>query len=422
MINKRRVFVTGVGAISPLGLTAEETWAGLISGRSGIGPITTFEPSGLPSRIAGEVKGFDAEKYIEPREVKKYDRFIHFAVAGTRMALDAAGISPGDYDPDRTGVVIGSGIGGWPWMERTVSQVIQVLNGEDRSDKAMRKVSPFFVPGVIANLAGGLVAILHNFRGPNLCPTTACATGNHAIGEALRIIQYGDADMMVTGGAESTICRLAFAGFSAMKALSTRNDEPEKASRPFDRDRDGFVLSEGCGLLVLEAEEHARARGARPLVELAGFGMSCDAYHVSAPPEDGGGMVRVMRAALKDAGILPTEVDYINAHGTSTPTGDVIEARAAMTLFGAEGHLPLMSSTKSMTGHLLGAAGGVEAVATVLTVSRDIVPPTINLDNLDPGVDIDCVPHVARKTPVKVALSNSFGFGGTNATLVFRKA
>lgn len=419
---KRRVMVTGLAAISPLGLTAEATWEGLIAGRSGIGPITAFDTQGLPSRIGGEIKGFDPELYIEPREVKKYDRYIHLAVAGARMGLESAGLKPGDFDPDRAGIVIGSGIGGWPWMEKTLYQVFHAMHQEpDRPDKALKKISPFFIPGVIVNLAGGLAAILNQFRGPNLSPVTACASGNHSIGEAMRIIQYGDADLMLAGGSESTICQLAFAGFSTMRALSTRNEEPERASRPFDRDRDGFVLSEGCGLLVLEAEEHARARGAKPLVELAGYGMSCDAYHVSAPPEDGDGMVRVMRAVLRDAGLAPEEVDYVNAHGTSTPTGDVIEARAVRTVFGPGSKAPLMSSTKSMTGHMLGAAGGVEAVATVLAVARDLVPPTINLDNPDPGIDLDCVPHQARPATVRAALSNSFGFGGTNASLIFRK-
>ncbi|RMF72296.1 MAG: beta-ketoacyl-[acyl-carrier-protein] synthase II [Acidobacteria bacterium] len=421
MSTSRRVLVTGVAAISPLGLDAETTWNALIEGRSGIGPITQFDATAFSSRIAGEVRGFDPEQWLEPKEVRKHDRFTHFAIAAARMAVEDAGLDLERIDRDRAGVIIGSGIGGLHMLEAQHRVLLE---------RGPRRLSPFLIPGMIINMASGQVSIDLGLRGPNSSTVTACATGNHAIGDALRAIQHGDADLVIAGGTEGVVSPLAVGGFCAMKALSTRNDDPERASRPFDRDRDGFVLGEGCGLLVLESEEHARARGARVLCELAGFGMSGDAFHISAPPEDGNGMIRVMRAALTDAGMTPDDIDYVNAHGTSTPVGDVIEARAIRTVFGEHADRMFVSSTKSMTGHLLGAAGGFEAVVTVLALARGIVPPTANLDTLDErieGGDIALaaerfVPGRAIEAPLGAALSNSFGFGGTNATLVFRRA
>jgi 3-oxoacyl-[acyl-carrier-protein] synthase II len=418
----RRVLVTGVGALSPLGLDAESTWRGLVEGRSGIGPITRFDAAGFPSRIAGEVKGFEPERWLDPRDVKKFDRFVHFAVATTRMAIDDAGLDLDAVDRDRVAVVIGSGIGGMAMFERETRAYVERLLAEpDRPDKAVRRITPYFIPGVIINMASGFVSILFGLRGPNVATVTACASGNHAIGDAFRMLRHGDADVAICGGTEGVITEMSVGGFAAMKALSTRNDEPERASRPFDRDRDGFVIAEGCGLLVLETEEHARARGARVLAEIAGFGMSGDAHHISAPPEDGSGMVRVMTACLEDAGLAPADIGYVNAHGTSTPTGDVIEAGAVRTVFGSHADSLLVSSTKSATGHLLGAAGGLEAVAAVYALARGVIPPTINLENQDPAVDLDCVPLKAREHRARAVLSNSFGFGGTNATLAFKK-
>lgn len=417
----QRVLVTGVGALSPLGLDAESTWRGLIEGRSGIGPITRFDAAGFPSRIAGEVKGFEPERWLDPRDVKKFDRFVHFAVAATRMALDDARLDLDAVDRNRVAVVIGSGIGGMGMFERETRAYVERLLAEpDRPEKAVRRITPYFIPGVIINMASGVVSIQFGLRGPNVATVTACATGNHAIGDALRMLQHGDADVAICGGTEGVITEMSVGGFAAMKALSTRNDEPERASRPFDRDRDGFVIAEGCGLLVLETEEHARARGARVLAELAGFGMSGDAHHISAPPDDGSGMVRVMTACLRDADLAPADIGYVNAHGTSTPTGDVIEAGAVRTVFGSHADALLVSSTKSATGHLLGAAGGLEAVAAVYALARGVIPPTINLENQDPAVNLDCVALRAREQRVQAVLSNSFGFGGTNATLAFK--
>jgi 3-oxoacyl-[acyl-carrier-protein] synthase II len=417
----RRILVTGVGALSPLGLDAESTWRGLIEGRSGIGPITRFDATGFPSRIAGEVRGFEPERWLDSRDVKKFDRFVHFAVAAARMAIDDAGLDLDAVDRDRVAVVIGSGIGGMGMFERETRAYVERLLAEpDRPEKAVRRITPFFIPGVIINMASGVVSIQYGLRGPNVATVTACATGNHAIGDAFRMLQHGDADVAICGGTEGVITEMSVGGFAAMKALSTRNDEPERASRPFDRDRDGFVIAEGCGLLVLESEEHARARGARVLAEIAGFGMSGDAHHISAPPEDGSGMVRVMTACLRDADLAPTDVGYVNAHGTSTPTGDVIEAGAVRTVFGSHADSLLVSSTKSATGHLLGAAGGLEAVAAVYALARGVIPPTINLENQDAAVNLDCVPLRAREHRVRAVLSNSFGFGGTNATLAFK--
>jgi 3-oxoacyl-[acyl-carrier-protein] synthase II len=418
--DRRRVVVTGLSAITPLGLDAESSWRGLLEGRSGIEPITQFDASDFAVRIAGEVRGFDPEDWMDAKEVRRTDRFTHFALAGARMALDDAGLDLDQVDRDRFGVIIGSGIGG---MALLVQQHQVLL------ERGPRRVSPFFIPGMIINIASGMVSIEHGLRGPNSSTVTACATGNHAIGDALRTIQHGDADLMLAGGTEAVVIPLAVAGFASMKALSTRNDEPERASRPFDANRNGFVMGEGCGLLVLEEAEHAARRGAKVLAELVGFGMSGDAYHISAPAEDASGMIRVMQAALADAGLGAEDVDYINAHATSTPVGDVIEARAIREVFGKAADRLHISSTKSMTGHLLGAAGGLEAVATVLSVERGEIPPTINLEQLDEAIvsapislaPDQFVPNQARQTEIRAALSNSFGFGGTNATLAFRR-
>ena len=416
----RKVVVTGVSAISPLGLDAETTWSALLEGRSGVGPITQFDTEGFTSKIAAEVDGFDAEQWLDFKTIKKTDRFAHFAVAATRMAIENAQLDLEAVDRNRFGVVIGSGIGG---LHTLVEEHKKLL------ERGPRRISPYLIPAMIINMASGIVSIEFGLKGPNSAPVTACATGNHAIGDAFRMIQHGDADLMVAGGSEGVISPLAFGGFCAIKALSTRNDEPERASRPFDADRDGFIFGEGCGLLILESEEHARKRGANILAELVGFGMSGDAFHVSAPSEDGDGMIRVMRAALGDADMAVSEIDYINAHGTSTPTGDVIEARAVRGVFGEHADVLHVSSTKSMTGHLLGAAGGLEAVVTVLSVERDRIPPTANLENLDPeiageGVEMSAerfVPQKSIEKTVNAALTNSFGFGGTNASLIFRK-
>ena len=410
--NHRRVLITGVAAISPVGLDAESTWTALLEGRSGIGPITQFDASRHSSQIAGEVRGFDPERWMEARDVKKTDRFIHFALAAARMALSDAAVDLDGVDRDRAGVVIGSGIGGLHLLERQHQILLE---------RGPRRISPFLIPGMIINLASGMVSIAHGLRGPNSATATACATGNHAIGDALAMIRHGDADMMLAGGTEAVVTPLAVGGFCAMRALSTRNDDPERAPRPFDAERDGFVIGEGCGLVVLESEEHARRRGARALAELAGFGMSGDAYHMSAPPEDGNGMVRVMRAALGDAGADVEDVDYINAHGTSTPAGDRVETMAVKEVFGAHAHELAFSSTKSMTGHLLGAAGGLETAISALAVYQDHVPPTINQVTADPECDLDSVPNESRKMTVRHALNNSFGFGGTNATLLLSK-
>ncbi|NJN63698.1 MAG: beta-ketoacyl-ACP synthase II [Acidobacteria bacterium] len=417
---RRRVFVTGVSAISPLGLDAETSWNGLLEGRSGIAPITSFDASLFTSRIAGEVKGFDPTAHLDDRNVRRTDRFTHFAVAAARMLVESARLDLARTELTRAAVVIGSGTGGMRMMEEQVKVLLE---------RGPRRISPYLIPGMIINMAAGMVSIQLGFRGPNSSTVTACASGNHAIGEAMRMIQYGDADLAIAGGTEGAVCPLAVGGFCSMKALSTRNEEPERASRPFDRDRDGFVLGEGCGLLLLESEEHAIARGANVLAELCGFGMSGDAYHISAPPDDGDGMVRVMTAALKDAGLGPHDIGYVNAHGTSTPVGDVIEARALRRVFGEATDDLLVSSTKSMTGHLLGAAGGFEAVVTVLAIDRGVIPPTINIDHLDPEIEGESIRlerrHFVPDTPVQrrvdAALSNSFGFGGTNATIVFRR-
>ncbi|HEX5761263.1 MAG TPA: beta-ketoacyl-ACP synthase II [Thermoanaerobaculia bacterium] len=410
---RRRVVLTGVGLVSPLGVGTEVNWQGLLAGRSGIGRITRFEHDAkFPVQIAGEVKGFDPHAYTERKDVKKSDLFIHYALAATQFAMRDSGLAIDDGNRDRVGVVIGSGIGGLPLIESMHKILLE--RGPDR-------VSPFFIPGLIVNMAAGQVSIRYGARGPNSCPATACTTGLHAVGDAFRLIQLGAADAMIAGGAEAVITPLAVAGFAAMRALSTRNAEPERASRPWDRDRDGFVISEGAGIVVLEELEGARRRGAPIYCEVVGYGMSGDAYHMSAPQPDGDGAVRVMRAALADAGLPPESVGYINAHGTSTPLGDRGEVRAIRTVFGPHAEKLAVSSTKSSTGHLLGAAGGLESGIVALAVREQVLPPTINLDHPDADCDLDFVPHTARPASFEVALTNSFGFGGTNGALLMRR-
>jgi 3-oxoacyl-[acyl-carrier-protein] synthase II len=409
---RRRVVVTGIGVVSPLGLDAPSTWSALVSGKSGIGPITKFDVSAFTCRIGGEVRGFDPGNYIERKEIKKMDTFIHFAIAASREAMTDSGLKIDADNSERVGVYIGSGIGGMPLFEETHKAYLA---------GGPRKISPFFIPGMIINLAAGHVSILFGAKGPNLACATACATGNHAIGEAMRLIREDYADAMIAGGTDATIVPLAVGGFCAMKALSTRNDEPERASRPFDAGRDGFVIGEGSGILVLEERDHAIARGAPIYAELSGYGMSGDAYHISAPSVNGDGAARAMRSALKDAGLAPHHVDYINAHGTSTPVGDTIETLAVKTVFGAHAREVAFASTKSMSGHLLGAAGGLESAVTALAIRDGIVPPTINYETPDPSCDLDCVPNTARKMPIRAALNNSFGFGGTNASLLMTR-
>lgn len=411
-MSKRRIVVTGTGLITPLGIGVKETWQALLEGRSGICKITHFDSSAFATQIAGEVQGFKPEEYIEPKEIKKMDRFIHFAIAASEMAMQDSGLKITAENAERVGVVIGSGIGGLPAIEHYHSVFLA---------KGPKRITPFFIPMLIINLAGGHVSMKYGVKGPNSAVATACATGSHAIGDAFKIIQRGDADAMIAGGTESVITALGVGGFNAMKALSTRNNEPEKASRPFDIDRDGFIMGEGAGIMVLESLEHAQARKARIYAELVGYGMTADAYHMTSPAPEGEGAARCMTNSLKDAGINPSEVDYINAHGTSTKSGDELETMAIKNVFKEHAYKLAVSSTKSMTGHLLGAAGGVEAVISTLCIMDNMVPPTINLDNPDPLCDLDYVPHKARKMDVNVALSNSFGFGGTNACLVFKR-
>lgn len=411
-MERKRVVITGLGLITPLGIGVEPSWKAFIEGRSGIGKITRFDASDLPVQIAGEVKGFDPSLYIEQKEIKKMDRFIHFAVAASQMAIEDSGIQITKENAERVGVIIGSGIGGLPTIE-TYHKVYL--------EKGYRRITPFFIPMLIINLASGQVSIKFGAKGPNSAVATACATGSHAIGDAFRVIQRGDADVMIAGGTESVITPLAIGGFAVMKALSTRNNDPERASRPFDVDRDGFVMGEGAGIVVLESLESAKKRDAKIYAEIVGYGMTSDAYHITAPEPHGEGAATCMTLALKDAGVSPDVVDYINAHGTSTRYGDEIETAAIKKVFGEHAYKLSVSSTKSMTGHLLGAAGGVEAVVTVLAIYNDLIPPTINLDNPDPECDLDYVPHKARQRGINFALSNSFGFGGTNACLLFRK-
>ena len=407
----RRIVVTGLGLVTPLGTGVEKTWAALCAGQSGIGRITKFDPAAYDAQIAGEVRDFDPGQFIEKKEIKKMDTFIHYAVGAAQLAVDDAGLKVAPEEATKVGVYIGSGIGGLGSIEH----YHQILK-----EKGPGRVSPFFIPMTIINLASGQVAIRIGAKGPNSCAVTACATGNHCIGDAFRLIQHGNADVMVAGGAEAAITPLGVAGFAAAKALSFRNDDPTRASRPFDKDRDGFVLGEGAGVVVLEELEHARRRGARIYAELIGYGMNSDAYHITAPPEEGEGAVRCMELALKDAGIGKDQIGYINAHGTST-MADAIETRAIKQVFGQQAYKIPVSSTKSMTGHLLGAAGGIEAVFSILALHHGLLPPTINLENPDPACDLDYVPNTARAVPIKTALSNSFGFGGVNACLIFRR-
>ncbi len=408
---KRRVVVTGMGIVSPVGNTVETAWANILAGRSGIGPITDFDVSGYPVRIGGSVKDFQIEQYLNPKEAKKMDTFIHYGIGAGVQAIRDSGLEITEANAERIGTYIGSGIGGLPGIEEGHSAFLK---------GGPRRLTPFFVPRSIINMVSGNLSILYGIKGPNLAVVTACTTGTHSIGLAGRLIAYGDADVMIAGGAEMATTPTGLCGFAAARALSVRNDEPEKASRPWDKDRDGFVLSDGAGVVVLEEYEHAKRRGARIYAELIGFGMSGDAYHMTLPPPDGDGARRAMICSLRDAEINPDAVDYINAHGTSTPAGDKIESDAAKAVFGEYAHRLAMSSTKSMTGHLLGAAGGVEAIFAMLAIRDQVVPPTINLDHPEPGCDLNYVPHVAQERRVRVALSNSFGFGGTNGTVVFR--
>lgn len=407
-----RVVVTGIGLVSGLGNTTEETWQGLIGGRSGVDYITHFDASAFPVRFAAEVKNFDPLRYIEKKEVKKMDSFIHYAIAASQQAVDDAGLQITPSKAERVGVYIASGIGGFSIIEREHQRYLEGGPG---------RVSPFFIPATIVNLAAGQVSIRFGAKGPNSATCTACSAGAHAIGDSYRLIERGDADVMICGGTEAAITPMGVAGFAAMRALSTRNEEPQRASRPFDRDRDGFVLGEGAGILILERLEHALSRGARIYAEIVGYGMSGDAFHITQPPEDADGAVRVMRNALRDAGIRPDEVDYINAHGTSTYYNDKLETFAIKQVFGEHAYKLAVTSTKSMTGHLLGAAGGLEAGISVLALYHQIIPPTINYENPDPDCDLDYVPNHARRAHLRYALSNSFGFGGTNAALLFKR-
>jgi 3-oxoacyl-[acyl-carrier-protein] synthase II len=410
---KRRVVITGVGLVSALGVSTRETWNGLLEGRSGVGPITRFDPAGFPTRIAAEIKEFNPLAFMEKKEVKKMDTFIQYALAGAEIAMKDSGLGPfSGESAERTGVIIGSGIGGFGTIENEHATLIR---------QGPKRVSPFFIPSSIINLAAGQVSIRYGARGPNSAPCTACSTGSHAVGDSFRIIERGDADVVIAGGSEAAITPLAIAGFDALKALSTRNDEPAKASRPFDRDRDGFVLGEGAGILVLEDHEHAKERHASIYAEIVGYGMSGDAYHITAPSPDGDGAARAIRMTLRDAGITPDQVDYVNAHGTSTGPNDKTETAALHRVFGEYAHRLMISSTKSMIGHLLGAAGAVEAGVVALTLRDQVIHPTINQEFPDPDCDLDYVPNAARKADIRYALSNSFGFGGTNACLLLKR-
>ncbi len=410
--SRRRVVVTGVGLLSPLGVGTQATWQGIVEGRSGIGPITHFDASDYACRIAGEVEEFDAERFLDKKEIKKADLFIHYAVAATAFAMEDSGLTIDDRNAERVGVIIGSGIGGLPLIERMHKVLLE---------RGPARISPFFIPGLIVNMAAGQVSIRYGARGPISSPATACTTGLHAAGDAFRQIQLGFADAMIAGGSEAVITPLGVGGFSKMRALSTRNDEPEKASRPWDRQRDGFVMAEGAGIIILEELEHARRRGAPSYAEVVGYGMSADAYHMSAPQPDGHGAEQAMRSALQDAGLPAQSVDYINAHGTSTPLGDVAEVLAIKRLFGDHAYRLAVSSTKGSTGHLLGASGGLEAGILALAIHHQTLPPTINLDDPDDGCDLDFVPHQARPAELEVGLTNSFGFGGTNGALVMKR-
>jgi 3-oxoacyl-[acyl-carrier-protein] synthase II len=412
-MSSRRVVVTGLGLVSPVGIGVEESWSALIAGKSGVGPITLFDASTFPTRIAAEVKGFDASKFMDRKEVRRNDRFIHFALAAADMALKDAGLDMSKEDLERVGCIVGAGIGG-----------LQTMEDEHKTflEKGVRKIGPFFIPALIINLAPGQISLKHGLKGPNFSPVSACATGNHSIGDAMIYIERGMADVMVTGGCEASITTLGIGGFCAARALSERNDAPEKASRPFDRGRDGFVAGEGSGILILEEYEHARKRGAKIYAEVVGYGATADAYHITSPAPEGEGGQRAMRMALRDAAVSPEQIGYVNTHGTSTPAGDVAECQAINKVFGEHARKGLMvSSTKSMTGHLLGAAGGLEAVVTVLTLAKGVLPPTINVEEQDPECALDVIPNQARERHIDFAMSNSFGFGGTNAVVLFKR-
>jgi len=411
-MSKRRVVISGLGILSPVGNDLASSWDGIVNGRSGIGPITHFDASAFPTRIAGEVKGFDPAAWVSAKDIKKMDPFVHYGVAAAMMAIQDAGLVIDESNAEMIGVAIGAGIGGLKGIEETTLKL---------ADGGPRKISPFYVPSTIINMIAGQVSIMTGAKGPNIAVVTACTTSTHNIGLAMRMIQYGEADVMIAGGAEYATTPTSVGGFCAMKALSTRNDEPEKASRPWDAGRDGFVMGDGAGIVVIEEYERAKARGARIYCELAGFGMSGDAYHMTAPSENGDGAARCMRNALRDAGLDASAIGYVNAHGTSTPAGDLAETMALKAALGEHAYKTMVSSTKSMTGHLLGAAGGVEAVFSAMALHTGIIPPTINLEHPSEGCDLDYVPNTARQQQVEIAMSNSFGFGGTNGTLIFRR-
>jgi len=409
---RRRVVVTGVGLVIPVGIGVPEAWKNVCDGKSGIGPLTRFDTSGFDTRIAGEVKGFTPEKYIEKKEIKKMDLFIHYALAAAKEAVEDAQLKITPENCEQIGVIVGTGLGGLPTLEETHKVLLE---------KGPSRITPFFIPKLIANLASGQIAIQHGAKGPNTCVVTACATGAHCIGDAFRAIQYGDAEAIIAGGTEANITPLTVGGFNAMKALSTRNEEPQKASRPFEKNRTGFVVAEGAGILILEELDFARKRGAKIYGEVLGYGYTGDAYHITAPPPDGDGAIRCMRMAIRDARIRSEDIDTINAHGTSTVLNDATETIAIKAVFGDYAKKLPISATKSMTGHLLGAAGSTEAIFTLLSIRDGILPPTINYEEPDPECDLDYVPNVARKSPIRIAMSNAFGFGGTNATLIFQK-
>jgi 3-oxoacyl-[acyl-carrier-protein] synthase II len=408
----RRVVVTGVGAVSPLGTGNQKNWDGLINGRSGIGHITRFDASAMPVRIAGEVNDFDAEQFIDKKEIKKMDLFIQYAMAASQFAMEDSGLQITEENAERVGVLVGAGLGGLPAIEK---YHVALMEG------GYKKISPFFIPMLIINLAPGHISIKYGAKGPNLSSVSACATGTHSIGDAYHIIARGDADAMIAGGTESTVTPLGIGGFAVMKALSDRNDDPQRASRPFDKGRDGFILGEGAGIVILEEYESAKKRGAKIYAEIAGYGLTGDAYHMTAPAEGGEGAARCMKMALKNAGVSPEQVGYINAHGTSTYFNDLNETLAIKSVFGDHAYKLMVSSTKSMTGHLLGAAGGLEAVISCMVLDKNIVPPTINYEDPDPACDLDYVPNTAREAKVDYVMSNSLGFGGTNATLLFKR-
>jgi 3-oxoacyl-[acyl-carrier-protein] synthase II len=411
-LSKRRVVVTGLGMVSPLGLNVADTWKAILAGKSGIATIGHFDASDINCQICGTVKNFDATQYMSEKEARKKDVFIQYGIAAAAEAIQDAGLQMSEEDPDRVGLAVGSGIGGLLMIAKSTEIL---LNG------GPRKISPFFIPAAIINMIAGNLSIIHGMRGPNIAVVTACTTGTHNIGLAARTIAYGDADVMVAGGSEMATTKLGVSGFAAMRALSTRNDEPEKASRPWDKDRDGFILGDGAGIIILESYEHAKNRGAKIYAELVGFGMSADASHITTPHPEGLGAANAMNSAIKDAGMKPEDVDYVNAHGTSTPLGDELEVLAIKRSFGDHAYKIAVSSTKSMTGHLLGAAGSVEAIFSILAIRDQVAPPTINLDNPSEGCDLNFVPHTAQKMRIRAALSNSFGFGGTNGSLLFRE-